>query len=161
MGGSPAEREVLLLKDRACAARDLGAAEPRSDRVERCSFEADATAARHDPRCSWQAIAKAETVRGTQRGRVGAFTLCLGKTPGQDGLAVLLLLIPCERQPTADESVASKADAKCRQRCVGVVAPPLFGKRGRLGSGAGFTGGRRESEGVEAENRGGDQDRRQ
>ena len=42
---------------------------------------------------SCQAIAKAETVRGNAASWVGASTLCLGKTPGQDGLAALLLLV--------------------------------------------------------------------
>ena len=53
----------------------------------------NAQAATSEPRCSLQAIAKAETVRATQRGWVGSSTLCLGKTPGQDGLAALLLLV--------------------------------------------------------------------
>ena len=48
--------------------------------------------------------------------------LWLGKTPGTGRAGVLLLLIPCERQPTADERVASKENAKGRQRCVRVVA---------------------------------------
>jgi hypothetical protein len=34
-----------------------------------------------------------------QRGWVGASTLCLGKTLGQDGLAALLLLVPGGRLP--------------------------------------------------------------
>ncbi len=37
--------------------------------------------------------AKAETARGNAARLGGASTLCLGNTPGQDGLAALLLLV--------------------------------------------------------------------
>ena len=49
--------------------------------------------------CSWQAIAKAETVSGNAARLGRSVHLCLCKTPGQDRLAALLLLVrsgePC------------------------------------------------------------------
>src|SRR4051794_39017549 len=58
-------------------------------------------------RCSFKAIAK----EAMQRGWVGASTLCLGKTPGQDGLAALLLLVPCGRPwcRSGDDRIRAKA----------------------------------------------------
>jgi hypothetical protein len=42
---------------------------------------------------SWQAIAKAETVSGNAARLGQSVHLCLCKTPGQDRLAALLLLV--------------------------------------------------------------------
>ena len=44
--------------------------------------------------CSFQAIAKAETVSGNAARLGRSVHLCLCKTPGQDRLAALLLLVP-------------------------------------------------------------------
>jgi hypothetical protein len=61
---------------------------------------------------------------GSQRGWVGASTLCLGKTPGQDGLAALLLLVRGGiAEPTGD-ALAPTADAGVL-RCPG--CRPLAG----------------------------------
>jgi hypothetical protein len=51
--------------------------------------------------CRVQAIAKAEAVRGNAARLVGTPTLCLCKTPRQDGLAARILFVPwraCRRR---------------------------------------------------------------
>ena len=51
--------------------------------------------------CSLQAIAKAETVSGNAAGLGRSVHLCLCKTPGQDRLVALLLLVPSARPTRA------------------------------------------------------------
>ena len=70
---------------------------------------------------SCQAIAKAETVKATQRGWVGASTLCLGKTPGQDGLAALLLVVGGGTAEPTGDALAPTANASVL-RCPGCRA---------------------------------------
>jgi hypothetical protein len=67
-------------------------------RPVRFRFEAQGavpTTLLRDDRC--QAIAKAETVRGNAARLGRSVHLCLCKTPGQDRLAALLLLVPSGR----------------------------------------------------------------
>jgi hypothetical protein len=69
-------------------------------------------------------LRKRRPCKATRRGWVGASTLCLAKTPGEDGLAALLLLVRGGTAEPTGDALAPTADAGVL-RCPG--CRPLTG----------------------------------